>query len=88
MVLILNEPTRGVDIGARSEIYSTLRAMTAQGLSIVFYSTDLEEILELADRVVTIFKREKINEYVYPDLSADLLLKDILSGRAQEGVQA
>lgn len=87
-VLVLNEPTRGVDIGARSEIYSTLRAMTEKGVSIIFYSTDLEEILELADRVITIFKREKINEYSYPDLSADYLLKDILSGHAREGAQA
>lgn len=88
VVLVLNEPTRGVDIGARSEIYATLRAMTAQGLSIVFYSTDLEEILQLADRVVTVFKREKVAEYTQPNLSADLVLEDILSGRAQEGVLA
>ena len=51
-LLLLNEPTRGVDIGARAEIYSTLRKMADDGLAIVFYSTDLEEILELADTVL------------------------------------
>ena len=55
-LLLLNEPTRGVDIGARAEIYSTLRKMADDGLAIVFYSTDLEEILELADTVLTVFR--------------------------------
>lgn len=87
-VLVLNEPTRGVDIGARSEIYATLRRMTAAGLAVVFYSTDLEEILELADRVITIFRREKIAEYTQPDISADKVLSDILTGRSEEVVAA
>jgi ABC-type sugar transport system ATPase subunit len=55
-LLLLNEPTRGIDVGARSEIYRRLKELTKQGLTIVFYSTDLEEVLQIADRVVNFFR--------------------------------
>ena len=47
-LLILNEPTRGVDVGARTEIYRELRTLAVDGLTIIFFSTDLEEVVELA----------------------------------------
>ena len=80
-LLILNEPTRGVDIGARSEIYGTLRELAKQGLAILFYSTDLEEVLELADRVVTMFRGEAVRSIGREKLEADAILHDILRGR-------
>jgi ribose transport system ATP-binding protein len=51
-VLLLDEPTRGVDVGARAEIYARLHALAAQGLAVVFVSSDLEEVLALADRAL------------------------------------
>ncbi|MBM3972482.1 MAG: sugar ABC transporter ATP-binding protein [Planctomycetes bacterium] len=51
-VLLLDEPTRGVDVGARAEIYARLHALAADGLAVVFVSSDLEEVLALADRVL------------------------------------
>ncbi|MCB8883574.1 sugar ABC transporter ATP-binding protein [Acidisoma cellulosilytica] len=80
-ILILNEPTRGVDIGARSEIYATLRRLAEQGLAILFYSTDLEEVLELADRVVTIFRGEVVRSIGRDALDGGEILHDILRGR-------
>jgi ABC-type sugar transport system ATPase subunit len=50
--LIVDEPTRGVDIGARSEIYGFLRALAAKGTAIMMISSDLTEILGLSDRIV------------------------------------
>ena len=55
-VLLLNEPTRGVDIGARTEIYRQLQELAKTGMVVVFFTTDIEEVHELADRVVTIFR--------------------------------
>jgi erythritol transport system ATP-binding protein len=50
-VLLLDEPTRGVDVGARAEIYSIIRRLSAQGMTIVFASSELQEVLALADRI-------------------------------------
>lgn len=80
-LLLLNEPTRGVDIGARSEIYARLTAMTeAEGLSILFYSTDLEEVMEVADRVITIYRGAIVRDARRSELSAGDVLHDMLHG--------
>ncbi|AXF20407.1 sugar ABC transporter ATP-binding protein [Burkholderia pyrrocinia] len=82
-LLLLNEPTRGVDIGARSEIYSTLRKMADDGLAVVFYSTDLEEILELADTVVTIFRGQMVRRKPRHEIDGDTVLHDIVAGEGE-----
>lgn len=51
-MLLLDEPTRGVDVGAKFEIYSLLRKLTAQGCSILLTSTDLPELLGMCDRIL------------------------------------
>ncbi len=83
-LLLLNEPTRGVDIGARADIYQRLRERADQGLSIVFYSTDLEEILDFADRIVTVFKGEIINSVLRKQATQESILQDILHGRGRD----
>jgi putative PIN family toxin of toxin-antitoxin system len=52
MVLILDEPTRGVDVGARAEIYALMNRLTAQGMAILMISSDLPEVLGMSDRIV------------------------------------
>ncbi|MGC3970459.1 MAG: sugar ABC transporter ATP-binding protein [Pirellulales bacterium] len=61
-VLLLDEPTRGVDVGARAEIYARLHALAAQGLAILFVSSELEEVLALADRVLVMRQGEAAGE--------------------------
>ncbi|MDR1710351.1 MAG: sugar ABC transporter ATP-binding protein [Propionibacteriaceae bacterium] len=51
-ILIFDEPTRGIDIGAKQEIYGLLRDLAAQGKSIIMISSELEEILRMSDRIV------------------------------------
>ncbi|WP_201276619.1 sugar ABC transporter ATP-binding protein [Marisediminicola senii] len=53
-VLLLDEPTRGVDVGARAEIYALIRRLAAAGNAIVIVSSEIEEVLGLADRVLVI----------------------------------
>jgi rhamnose transport system ATP-binding protein len=50
-VLILDEPTQGVDIGAKAEIHAILRALAAQGIAIMLISSDLPEVLGMSDRI-------------------------------------
>lgn len=51
-VLLLDEPTRGIDIGAKQEIYSLMERLASQGMAILFVSSELEEILGMSDRVM------------------------------------
>ncbi|GAA1935895.1 sugar ABC transporter ATP-binding protein [Microbacterium aoyamense] len=75
-VLLLDEPTRGVDIGARSEIYALIRRLAAAGNAIVIVSSEIEEVLGLADtvlvvadgRVLTTLPASQIDEHGVLDL--------------------
>ena len=51
-VLILDEPTRGVDVGARQEIYQIVRELAAEGVAVIIVSSDLPEILSICERVI------------------------------------
>jgi ribose transport system ATP-binding protein len=51
-VLILDEPTRGVDVGAKAEIYRVMRQLTARGLGILMISSELQEVIGMSDRVL------------------------------------
>ena len=76
-VFLVNEPTRGVDVGARAEIYRILRNLADSGAAIVFASTDLQEIVGLADRVVTFYRGLQIGEIALEDISAARILEQI-----------
>jgi ribose transport system ATP-binding protein len=62
-VLLLNEPTRGVDVGARADIYSLLTELRGRGLAVVLCSSDLEEVLEVSDRVLVFAKGRMAGEF-------------------------
>ena len=53
-ILLLDEPTRGIDVGARAEIYGWIERLSAQGLAVVLVSSDLPELLSLSDRIVVL----------------------------------
>jgi ribose transport system ATP-binding protein len=55
-VLIVDEPTRGIDVGAKAEIYRLLRALAGEGVAIVMISSDMEEILHVSDRVAVMYE--------------------------------
>jgi D-xylose transport system ATP-binding protein len=62
-VLLLDEPTRGVDVGAREEIYATIDRLARQGMAVVVVSSDLTEVLGLADRVVVLRQGRVCGEF-------------------------
>ena len=76
-IILVNEPTRGVDVGAKAEIYQKLRDLSDSGASIVIASTDLQEITYLPDRVLTFYKGLRISELEPNEISTERILKDI-----------
>ncbi|MFP9048905.1 D-xylose ABC transporter ATP-binding protein, partial [Enterococcus faecalis] len=53
-VLILDEPTRGVDVGAKREIYTLMNELTERGVAIIMVSSELPEILGMSDRIIVV----------------------------------
>ena len=53
-ILILDEPTRGVDIGAKKEIYSVINDMAARGVAVIMVSSELPEVLGMSDRIMVV----------------------------------
>jgi simple sugar transport system ATP-binding protein len=63
MVLILDEPTRGIDVGAKTEIQKLVMNFADEGKSCVFISSELEEVLRVSDRIVVLRDQKKVAEY-------------------------
>lgn len=79
-VLLLDEPTRGVDVGAKREIYSLLDGLAGEGLAILFVSSEMEEILALADRVVVMHEGELRGELVGEAISEQAIMRLAVGG--------
>lgn len=73
-VLILNEPTRGVDIGAKVEIYALIDKLAQQGLSIVMISSEIPEVIGMCDRVIVMNKGRISGTFESRELSQEVLL--------------
>ena len=73
-ILILDEPTRGVDVGAKYEIYKLMFALVKQGMSIIMVSSELAEVLGIADRVLVIGEGKLRGNFVNDNLKQETLL--------------
>jgi len=73
-LIVLDEPTRGIDVGAKADIQRKIAELSAQGLSVIFISSELEEVLRLAQRVVVMRDRRKIGELDSRDVDLDGLI--------------
>jgi ribose transport system ATP-binding protein len=82
-VLLLDEPTRGVDVGARAEIYSLIRELAAAGTAIVIVSSEIEEVLGLADDVLVIAEGRVVHAAPARSIREDEVLHLVMKGSAQ-----
>ncbi len=73
-VLVLDEPTRGVDVGAKADIHRWVRALAARGVGVILISSELEEVAALADRVVVMREGRSVGELAGPHTTPQELL--------------
>jgi ABC-type sugar transport system ATPase subunit len=76
-VLLMNEPTRGVDVGARAEIYRLIRQFCDRGYCLVMASSDIEEVLGMSDTIISMYRGRQIASYRRGEASLHRVLADI-----------
>ena len=81
-VLLLDEPTRGVDVGARSEIYALIRSLSERGVAVVVVSSEMEEVLGLSDRVLVIREGLVVHEGPADEIDEHRVLDLVMEGSA------
>jgi ribose transport system ATP-binding protein len=74
-LLILCEPTRGMDVGAKSDVVNIVRDLKSRGLAVIVLSTEPETVLSLADRIVVLKRGAVVREFVGETVSKDRLLE-------------
>jgi ribose transport system ATP-binding protein len=79
-VLLVEEPTRGVDVGARAEIYAQIRSLADEGLTVLFASSDLPETVGLADTILTLYRGEVVRVADAAELTESQLMMDVTHG--------
>jgi putative multiple sugar transport system ATP-binding protein len=85
-VLILDEPTRGIDVGAKYEIYSIINSLVAEGKSVVMISSELPEVLGMADRVYVMNEGKMVGELDIAEASQEKIMSLIVrSDEEREG---
>jgi len=81
-ILLLDEPTRGVDVGARAELYRLVRELAAAGAGLVLVSSEMPEVLGLADRVLVLREGRAVREAPAAELSEADVLNLVMEGSA------
>jgi ribose transport system ATP-binding protein len=76
-VLLLVEPTRGVDVGARQEIYRLIRDLAATGVGVLVATSDYEEVVQLADRAIVMSRGRIVSELGDEDISTERLMTEV-----------
>jgi ribose transport system ATP-binding protein len=81
LVFILDEPTRGVDVGSKREIYDVIESLAARGAAVLMISSDLEEVLRLSDRVLVMHEGRLAGELTHSAMSEEAVMR-LATGRA------
>ena len=84
-LIILDEPTRGIDVGAKADIQRKVAELSANGLSVIFISSEIEEVLRLAQRITVMRDRRKIGELDSHGTDVDDVI-DFIADEGQESV--
>ena len=86
-VLIFDEPTRGIDVGAKQEIYKLMIKLVEEGKIIIMISSDMPELIGMSDRIVVMYQGRIMGELEKKDFSQERILM-LASGISDEGKQS
>ena len=76
-VLIVDEPTRGIDVGSKSEIHNLIRDLAAQGYAVIVISSEMPEVLHVSDRIVAMYSGKVMREFTAEEVTEDSLIQAI-----------
>ncbi|HWQ80432.1 MAG TPA: ATP-binding cassette domain-containing protein [Anaerovoracaceae bacterium] len=80
-IIVLDEPTRGIDVGAKYEIYKLMNDLVNQGVVVIMISSELEEILGMSDRIITMANGKITGEFEISEATQEILLQASVPGR-------
>lgn len=78
--IILDEPTRGVDVGAKVEIYKNINDLAAQGIAVIIISSEMEEIIGMCDRVLVMRQGKIVGELEKAEITENNLIHFAMGG--------
>ena len=85
-IIILDEPTRGVDVGAKYEIYKNIVELAERGISVIMVSSELPEVLGISDRIIVMHEGEIKGEFINKDVTQEMIMEAaIVGGRNESG---
>ena len=87
-IILLNDPTRGIDVGTKQELYKLLRRLAESGVAIIFYSTDYDELINCCNRVLVLYDGSVISELEGEGITDRALVASALSIGADNGPPA
>jgi L-arabinose transport system ATP-binding protein len=87
-VLVIDEPTRGIDVGAKSEIYEILYGLAADGMAIIVISSELPEVMGISDRMLVMCGGQVVTEVARPDFDERRILTAALPDHTAAGTDA
>ena len=87
-IILLNDPTRGIDVGTKQELYRLMRELADQGAAILFYSTDYDELIGCCDRVAIMYDGRIVRELKGDELTETNIIASALNIQATPGTQA
>lgn len=83
-MIILDEPTRGIDVGAKSEIENLIKKISDEGITVLYISSELDELVRECDRIVVLCEGRKVKEIVGDDISNDSIMAAIADTSNEE----
>ena len=82
-LLIVDEPTRGIDVGTKAEVHRLLSELAAQGVAVLMISSELPEVLGMADRIIVLFEGRVMREFARADADEDAIMR-AATGQVEE----